>query len=229
MTSRGNGYPFQHRITDGLFSEELIRQAANEWPADDWDGWYRYDNPLERKRICSTWSRFPASVTHLLTVMVREMWEEEMIPADALPDLSLYGNGMCSMGCADHLDVHLDHDIHPVSGMERKTNAVLFLEDFHKDWEGRLEFWTSRLVEPQIRIVPLANRLVLWKTTDVSYHGVSRLKCPPDIRRKVLTLAWYGASSGEAKRPRALFVPTANEISDPIKDELRMRRVESRK
>jgi hypothetical protein len=65
------------------------------------------------------------------------------------------------------------------------------------------------------RILPVANRCVVFDTTDTSYHGHPEpLACPPDRTRRSLALYYY--SSG---RPSGEVGPTRTTQFQPRPDE----------
>lgn len=214
--------PFRHVVLE-QFQEVLCRRAAYHWPAPDWPGWSAvYDSPLERKRTCHDWRAMPEPCRELLRHIISVRCEE-WFGRPLVPDLGLWGGGMHDMGCGDHLDLHLDADIHPACGLTRRVNAVLFLDDWPAEWGGALEFWDGDRKGPVVSIAPASGRLVLFETSDASYHGVpTPLACPPGARRKTLTVWWYGGA-GIGHRHRAKFVGPAGE-HDPVKDALRLER-----
>lgn len=216
---------------DGYFPADLVREAGRAWPGPDWPGWYGYTTDDEiGKRTCADQRAIPAPALRLLGLMATLPVDLLLaIPpaADALaPDLSLHGGGMHDMAPGSRLGVHLDADRHPRLGLERRANAVLFLSDWHESWGGELQFWKPDLSGPEASVVPAAGRLVLFETSDDSYHGVARVACPQKVRRKSLSLFWWGPPSdgAEAKRPRALFVRAAGEAEDAARDAARRAR-----
>jgi hypothetical protein len=218
--------PFAHVILADTVPADLVVQASAEWPSVEWPSWLRYDSPLERKRTCNDWKSFPPAVRRLMgELLVLPVWQWLGLP-HAVPDSLLFGGGMHDMRAGDHLDVHLDHDRHALTGLERACNAILFLsEGWSESWGGRLCLWDEGLTRPRVRIEPKAGRLVCFATDDVSYHGVERVACPPDQARKTLALYWYIRPRGVSKRPRAQFVAVAGEGDDADLRALRRFRV----
>lgn len=83
------------------------------------------------------------------------------------------------------LDQHVDFNYHPRTQAHRRLNLLLYLNDeWREDWGGCLELQSNprgprerNLVE---RIVPLANRCVIFETSERSWHGFSRIAMPPE-------------------------------------------------
>ena len=92
----------------------------------------------------------------------------------------------------DYLRMHLDADRHPLTGLERRANAILFLTG---DCGGPLILGESP-------VQPTPGRLVLFETTDESWHGVPG---PITGARLSLSSYWWGLPRGAAKRGRAEF------------------------
>lgn len=212
--------PFRHVVLDGLFSGFQIAAASACWPADDWPGWYRYDSALERKRTCRNWRDMPRPCRSLLLEMMNgDAAPDFAAPEEIAPDPLLWGAGLSSMGMGEHLDLHLDHDVHPKTGLLRRVNCLLFLEDWEPEWGGKLQLWDAQREAPQVEISPAPGRLVLFEASDVSYHAVSEVCCPEEMRRKALSCYWYAVPGGPTKRPRATFLGPAG--VDDGKDGLR--------
>lgn len=215
--------PFPHAIEDG-WEEVLCARAAAHWPGENWAGWGAvYDSPLEHKRTCNDWHAMPEPCRALLrSLLVLQV--DHLFTPPLIPDFGLWGGGMHGMGRGGHLDLHLDADTHPDCGLSRRLNAVLFLDDWPAAWGGALEFWDAERTGPVVHLHPALGRLVVFETSDVSYHGVPKLlTCPPGYQRKTLACWWYGPAAPSI-RPRASFVGHAGEV-DPVKEALRESRM----
>jgi len=214
--------PFRHAVLDRVFFSYEIGAASASWPDDDWGGWFCYDSALERKRTCNLWGAMPVACRSLLVAMMTSDVASDFATGPIAPDPLLWGAGLSSMAAGEHLDLHLDHDIHPKTKLLRRVNCLLFVGDWRPGWGGKLGLWDRERQAPQVEIEPMPGRLVLFEASDVSYHSVSRLTCPAEARRKALSCYWYALPEGPAKRPRAAFVAQAG--TDDGKDELRNQR-----
>ncbi len=125
--------------------------------------------------------------------------------APLLPDTLLWGAGLHAMGRGDHLGLQLDADWHPLTGLERRANAILFVHPhWEKEWGGALHLAGCEPIECK------PGRLALFETTDESWHGISELlTCPAEIERRSLAVYWWGIPREPAKRARAYFQPMA--------------------
>jgi 2OG-Fe(II) oxygenase superfamily len=95
-----------------------------------------------------------------------------------------------------YLKIHTDDNTRSDKGLLRRVNLFLFLNSDWKDsYGGHLELWSRDLALCQQYILPVANRLVVFSTTDYTYHGhQSPLQCPPDRSRRSLALYYYSAT-----------------------------------
>lgn len=214
-------------VIDDYFLPDQVQEASRAWPDRDWPYWFRYDTELERKQTCADWRNIPTPCQRLLGQMA--LYHPGDVDDGSIPDLSLYGSGLHSMGRGGHLDVHLDADVHPWLALERRWNAILFLnETWESKWGGQLEFWSPDLLKCLQRVEPVMNRLVVFETTDISYHGIpNRLCCPDDIQRKSLALYWWGWTAPRVPlRPRAQFVQLPAHAYEPRKAALSLQRLQ---
>lgn len=115
-------------------------------------------------------------------------------------DPHCHGGGLHSHGTGDKLDLHLDYSLHPISGLERRFNLIVYLvpEPWPSSYGGALELRgaaqqsASEGVEAgelSASVLPAFNRAVLFSTTAPSFHGFpAPLCCPADARRKCAAL-----------------------------------------
>lgn len=213
--------PFKHTVIDGCFPVQLLREAAAAWPRDH--GWVHYTSDLEKKRTLHEWELIPPPLQLLLGRMALLPVEEMLsLSGPLVPDLSLWGAGLHEMGVGDHLDLHLDGDVHPRLGLARRANAILFLQEKWKEsWGGSLQLWDAERSRPVVEIVPWPGRLVVFEASDISYHAVTEVDWLADVARKSMALYFWGKPMTVSKRPRALFLPSKDEPPNLVKEKLR--------
>jgi Rps23 Pro-64 3,4-dihydroxylase Tpa1-like proline 4-hydroxylase len=106
------------------------------------------------------------------------------------------GSGQHQILRGGSLQIHADFNELHISNeplLHRRVNAFLYLnEDWETAWGGDLEMWHRNMTTCAGRIAPLANRLVVFTTTDFSYHGhADPLECPPHRSRRSIAVYYY--------------------------------------
>jgi len=103
------------------------------------------------------------------------------------------GSGLHQIFANGSLRVHADFNKHPVTGMERRVNVFLYLNDgWDQSWGGDLELWNRAMTRCAARIAAVRNRLAIFSTTDFTYHGhPDPLKCPLHRSRRSIAQYYY--------------------------------------
>lgn len=185
--------PFEHIKLKNLFSTELLDDLL--------------DNILEIKdeykwnRLCTTgndFSDFGKSAEVLTNYLVSDEWTNflsELTGIDNLrSDKSWYGAGINFEPRGSHLEPHKDFNRNANLGW-RRVNMLLFLSKGWKDeWGGYNEL--GHIDEKNQYVVdkkylPEFSHLVIFNTSDISYHGFDLVKCPEDKARIVVSCYYY--------------------------------------
>ena len=107
-------------------------------------------------------------------------------------DPELVGGGMHQTGPRGHLDVHVDFNFITERELHRRLNIlVYFNKDWKPEWGGEIELWDEHVKHRHHAFTPLFNRCVVFETNEVSFHGVTAVKCPPDRSRKSFAAYYY--------------------------------------
>ena len=108
-------------------------------------------------------------------------------------DPHLNGGGLHQIRAGGYLNVHTDFNFDPATSRNRRLNLLLYLnKDWDRAWKGDIELWDARLDRPFFAAAPEANRVLLFETTETSYHGHPvPLAAPPGITRKSLAVYYY--------------------------------------
>jgi Rps23 Pro-64 3,4-dihydroxylase Tpa1-like proline 4-hydroxylase len=111
---------------------------------------------------------------------------------ELLSDPDLVGGGMHQTAARGHLDVHVDFNFLAERQWHRRANLLIFFNrDWRPEWGGEFELW-----DPDVKIrhhahLPIFNRCVVFETNEISFHGVSAVKCPPGQTRKSFAAYYY--------------------------------------
>ena len=130
---------------------------------------------------------------------------------DLEADPHLHGAGLHAYPRRGKLDMHLDYCIHPISGKERRCNLIVYLnQDWKTEYGGDLELWDEELTKKTNLISPSWNTAIIFKTNDISYHGLPRaISCPEGSFRKSLAVYYVSPKTpGALPRYKAEFHPT---------------------
>lgn len=230
--------PFNNVIIDNFWSPEIAEKLYSEFPKyNDEKIWNTfYNSAIENKKTCNSWDKFP-KVTYQAFTFLSGDWIQDRIryvtnKNDLFMDIGLHGGGWHAHGNGGNLNMHLDYNIHPKLGMQRKLNIIIYLQkDWDVNWGGGLEFWTHDFENNQpkelSKVVDLKfNRAVLFDTTNNSWHGLPYpLKCPEDKPRQSMAAYYLGnAPSITDERPRALFAPREDQKDNTeIKELIKLR------
>jgi hypothetical protein len=137
------------------------------------------------------------------------------------------------------LDIHVDFNFHPKRALHRRLNLIVFLNpEWQADWGGCLELHQDPWNPEQstaASVAPVANRAVLFETTETSWHGFTRIRLPEEkkgISRRSLAVYFYtrqrpvrqtAPTHGTVYVPRALprHLKEAHELTAADMQELR--------
>tara|TARA_B110001452_G_scaffold78343_1_gene63879 strand:- start:205 stop:1083 length:879 start_codon:yes stop_codon:yes gene_type:complete len=243
--------PYPHVVIDDFLAPDLAAQLARDFPAPDADLWHVYDNPLEKKRACSSTGRLPTSLREAIFALcgpavVELMRQIAGVDADAelQADRFCHGGGLHCLASGGKLDVHLDYSLHPRSGLERRLNLIVFLnEEWEEGYGGELQLFDAERDEEvsspshrwrpgacRARVLPTFNRAVLFDTTAPSFHGLpDPIRCPASMARQSIALYYLTPPrNGASSRSKALFVATPGDEPDDELEHLRQLRAERR-
>ncbi len=229
MAAFQGAQPFPHFVIDEALPEDMIEAAANAWPLADWPGWFRYGSGFEAKLTCNDRCEIPQPCVDVLYALNAIPLGDLVGIDDLLPDATFYGGGLHAMSPNGKLDMHLDCDRHPKFGLRRRLNLVLFLNPkWNEAWNGHLELWNRDMTTCVQKIAPVWNRLVMFETSDKSYHGVPEIiACPPGVMRRSLATYLWTPDLTECKRPRALFVARPQDDQSESANHARLQRSQS--
>jgi len=213
--------PFPHAVIDNLFPPEVLETVLDEFPGSKQIDWIDFDGDVQKKLGSKTEEQmgpFTRFLMYQLNSATFIKFLEKLTGIEGLiPDPHFWGGGLHQIRPKGFLKLHSDFNFHPVLKVDRRINLLIYL---NKDWDesygGQLELWNREITKCEAKIMPLFNRLVVFNTTDFSFHGHPEpLACPPDRTRKSLALYYYsnGRPEGEVNRSsETMWKMTPDEI-----------------
>jgi len=196
--------PFPHIVIDDFLDEPALAEVLEVFPSPKELEFYKYENPLEKKLAMDQLSKLPDPISALLlylnTTPILQFMEKLTGIEGLIPDPYYRGGGIHQIVRGGKLDVHIDFNKHQKLNLDRRLNAIIYL---NKDWEeaygGHLEIWRGHqkddkhiLEECTNKVLPIFNRLVVFSTSERSYHGHPEpVTCPEGWSRKSIALYYY--------------------------------------
>lgn len=166
-----NAKPFPHVVIDDFWDPGRLDAIAQEFPAGDDKRWITYPDPKEfgkRAGARNMWGPGTKAWFAQMRSSGTCAWLEDLTGIQPLTADDI-GGGMHMTGEGGRLESHVDFNIHPENlGLERRLNLLLFMNrQWEKEWGGVLYLGANREVE----IIPSWNRMVIFETSEVSWHG----------------------------------------------------------
>ncbi len=206
--------PFPHVVLDGLFEPALLQQILVEFDGMDRSRWHSSDKALERKWATEDIQHFGSTtrafINQLNGGLFLNFLERLTGIQGLLSDPHLRGGGLHEIRREGELGVHADFNLYPRLNVWRRLNFLLYLnENWDAAWGGELELWdrTGKLKVKSFS--PLFNRVVIFDTSNFSYHGHPHpLMCPADRARKSIALYYYTVEkpAGEIDPHTTIFI-----------------------
>jgi Rps23 Pro-64 3,4-dihydroxylase Tpa1-like proline 4-hydroxylase len=222
--------PYPHTVIDGLFDEDILRQIISEFPKPTDVEWVEYKNTREIKLASNRDEHFGPLTRMMLYSLNSAPFLSFLTDVTGIQglisDSYFDGGGMHQIQRGGKLAVHADYNIQTTTKLDRRLNALLYLNpDWKDEYGGELQLWNRDMTACVKKIKPLFNRLVIFSTTDFSYHGhPDPLTCPQDITRKSLALYYFtnGRPQEEiAGAHSTLFRARPGEDLNPIKERMK--------
>ena len=199
----GSAVPFPHVVIDDFLPPSVLDGVLDEFPAPEKPDWEQFDTSREMKLALSDAEQMGPATRRLLAefnsgVFVDFM--ERLTGIEALiPDPHYLGGGLHQIRPGGFLKVHADFNRHSRLDLERRLNAILYLnKDWREEYGGHLQIWDNEMTRCEKQVLPVFNRLLVFATLDTANHGhPDPLTCPPDRARRSMALYYYTSDRPE--------------------------------
>jgi Rps23 Pro-64 3,4-dihydroxylase Tpa1-like proline 4-hydroxylase len=187
--------PFGYIVIDDFLEDDFVSALLREYPPAD-PAWTNITYSHQKKKFTLT-KDFPPSIGEFFAMTSSSEFLDLMSRITGidslLPDPELVGGGCHQTVNGGFLDVHIDFNFHPVTHHHRRLNAILYLnKDWRDEYAGFLELWDMQRKERMANIAPIFNRLVIFETNEISYHGHPvPLALPEEMSRKSVAVYYY--------------------------------------
>jgi hypothetical protein len=224
--------PYPHISIENFLDDKIADLVSEKFPQvsdpKTQGKWHKYCNPIEVKFAMDNLEDMPEEAKKVFYLLSTGHFIKKLSELTNIPDLEadpfLLGAGLHSHPKDGRLNIHLDFEIHPVTGKERRLNIILFLsKEWKPEWKGGLEIWEKNMSSCSKVFCPKFNTAVLFQTNDVSWHGLpEKIQAPEGINRQSLAI-YYISEPGTKKkvdmyRLKAKFVKRP---SDPEDDRMK--------
>ncbi|MBV8742952.1 MAG: 2OG-Fe(II) oxygenase, partial [Sinobacteraceae bacterium] len=189
--------PFPHVVFDNFFDPALLDQVLTEFPLPGAIKWQKFDNEQEIKLASAAEASFGPMTRlflyHLNSVTFLNFLSGVTGIDNLIPDPHFEGGGLHQIVRGGKLGVHADFNRHRAFGLDRRLNLLVYLnKNWQESYGGHLELWDTAMTRCEAKVLPVFNRVMLFGTTDFTYHGhPNALQCPEGMTRKSLALYYF--------------------------------------
>lgn len=192
--------PFRHIVIDDFFDQDLAQACLDNFPPLDDPSWqHSKDADIEIKSRTTWKSEF--DIPEAIAPAVRILNSAPFLSAlgdrigisKLMPDPYFTGGGLNVTTRGGLLDVHIDGNYHDASGLNRRINAIVYLNPgWEKSWGGEFGLYDKTGQNCLKEVEPLFNRMIAFDTHDYSFHGLPNpLNFPPGNARRSIILYYY--------------------------------------
>ena len=210
--------PFENIIIPNFLNADFAETLYEQFP-ESCENWHKYENPLEVKYAFDAIHLLPDELKNLFYYLSsNQMIQVFSLLTDIQTleyDPFLHGAGLHAHPKHGRLNLHLDYEKHPHSGKERRINIILYLsKDWNPSWNGATELWDKNLENCVVKSPVIFNTAIIFKTKDISYHGLpDKISCPENTMRK--SFAYYYVSPLNSQKKEEHYRKKATYVSRP--------------
>lgn len=195
--------PFRHVRIDEFLAHDLVTRLADSFPAFDEKLAMNENGLVGRKAVNEKVAGLGPAWRELDALVQDADFLGLVSRITGIPDLCYdphyFGGGTHENLHGQGLDAHVDFNFHPITRQHRRLNLILYLTPEWDDaWGGSIQLHKDPYLPPsqdEIAVItPAFNRLVIFETNEISWHGFPRIVLPEDkqhISRRSFALYYY--------------------------------------
>lgn len=193
--------PFPHIVIDNFLPDDLIEKILSNFPTEKLDNDVMFESGyagLHKRQVmpidCNGFIREVFGFFNSVSI-IQFLESLTTIPA-LISDPHFVGGGFHETTKGGKLGMHADFRINDKLHLNRRINAIIYLnKDWKDEYGGHLELWDKNMQGKVHSIAPIFNRCVIFNTDADSFHGhPDPLTTPEGITRKSIALYYYTAS-----------------------------------
>jgi Rps23 Pro-64 3,4-dihydroxylase Tpa1-like proline 4-hydroxylase len=208
------GDPYPHIVIDNFLDPEALENLLAEFPDKSKKVWHDYQTHFENKQELNGEGKMGDFTQHLLyqfnSAPFLQFLETLTGIDNLIPDPYFFGGGIHQLNRGGKLGIHADFSKHIKWPLDRRINAILYLnKDWKEEYNGNLELWDTDVTKCVKKVLPIFNRLLVFTVTDFNMHGVPEvINCPEDMSRKSLAFFYFtnGRPASEIDSSKTLHV-----------------------
>jgi hypothetical protein len=192
--------PFKHVFIDNFFPTDFAYNCLKNFPDvnyKDWDS--SFDKDIEVKYRTKWKSEFdiPDVIVDAVRILNSAVFLNAMSKVMGIEkivsDPYFTGGGLNVTKRGGLLDVHVDGNYHDATGLNRRLNALVYLNPgWEESWGGEFGIYDNTGDQCVKKIAPLFNRLVIFDSHDKSFHGLpDPINFPDEVPRRSILLYYY--------------------------------------
>jgi Rps23 Pro-64 3,4-dihydroxylase Tpa1-like proline 4-hydroxylase len=191
--------PVPHFCIDNFLDEDFAERVLQSFPSFEEAAQIgrTFTAVNEKKKIQVTdLTKFPQPIADLNRALATPEFCDLLSDAFGiprlLPDEELVGGGIHQTGPRGHLDVHVDFNYIEDRRLHRRLNILIYFNKGWKpEWGGNIELWDKNVKVCHHSFSPIFNRCVVFETSEISYHGVTAVRCPEPQARRSFAAYYY--------------------------------------
>ncbi len=206
-----NAHPFPSIVFDNFFKKDILEKILSDFPKNIKEIGNNYNNKAEKKLSLNSPEKFSVDTNNFINFLnsapfVKFLNSLTGIKETLITDPYLIGGGLHELKNDGYLNIHADFNQHPSMKLDRRLNILIYLNNnWSENNGGHLELWDKDMKKCEKKILPIFNRMVIFSTTDFSYHGnPNKVKVAENNSRKSIALYYYSNGRPDTERKLGL-------------------------